>query len=199
MRWQEKFASAFILLAPNQTLGTRAGTPGLAGVMKVLLALKHSNIPPNMLLEELSPTVRPFYTRLQIPQKPLDWHKPTGGEPRRASVNSFGFGGTNAHVIVEEVFKAWEPPSAHELTPTTSRPGSSNGKSPFLPFLFSAPDLPNFSECFITLQNALNTLPPSTAPTWTLVEELMKTSESSTSNGDTTPRGIASRLATADP
>lgn len=97
--------------------------------MKALSAMKHGIIPPNMLLRELSPTVRPFYTHLQIPETALDWPDVEGGGPRRASVNSFGFGGTNAHAILEEFKQS-------ELTASAIAPSHQN--TSFLPFLFAA-------------------------------------------------------------
>lgn len=111
-------------------IGHSEGAAGLAGVMKALLAMKHNTIPPNMLLRELSPAVRPFYSRLQIPETALDWGEVPGGHPRRASVNSFGFGGTNAHAILEEFTPPPESPA--------SATAPSHRTTSFLPFLFSA-------------------------------------------------------------
>jgi hybrid polyketide synthase/nonribosomal peptide synthetase ACE1 len=110
-------------------IGHSEGAAGLAGVMKALSAMKHGIIPPNMLLRELSPTVRPFYTHLQIPETALDWPNVDGDGPRRASVNSFGFGGTNAHAILEEFKPSGLPESA--IAP-------SHQNTSFLPFLFAA-------------------------------------------------------------
>nr|ALQ32891.1 putative polyketide synthase [Fusarium poae] len=82
-------------------IGHLEGGAGLAGVLKVLLALKHRVIPPNLLFKELNPSVAPFYGPLQIPITAIPWPELPAGVPARASVNSFGFGGTNAHVIIE--------------------------------------------------------------------------------------------------
>ena len=80
--------------------GHTEGTAGLAGVLKTALALKNAVIPPNMLFERLNPAIKPFYGPLQIPTREIPWPD-TLGQPRRASVNSFGFGGSNAHAILE--------------------------------------------------------------------------------------------------
>lgn len=69
--------------------------------MKACLALQHGEIPPNLLFETLNPKVAPFYHNLEIPTQVKKWPALPPGTPRRASVNSFGFGGTNAHVILE--------------------------------------------------------------------------------------------------
>jgi hybrid polyketide synthase/nonribosomal peptide synthetase ACE1 len=83
-------------------IGHTEGTAGLAAVLKASLALQHAVIPPNLLLNELSATVRPFYNDLEIAQAAKQWPKLPDNTLRRASVNSFGFGGANAHAILEE-------------------------------------------------------------------------------------------------
>ncbi|RYP45940.1 hypothetical protein DL768_007780 [Monosporascus sp. mg162] len=82
-------------------IGHTEGTAGIAGLMKASLAVQHGIIPPNLLFENLSPRVEPFYKDLRIVKEAQNWPSLAPGQPRRASVNSFGFGGTNAHAIVE--------------------------------------------------------------------------------------------------
>lgn len=81
--------------------GHTEGTAGLAGIMKAVLALQSATIPPNLLFEELNPTLLPFVDHLRIATSSQPWPEVPAGAPRRASVNSFGFGGTNAHAIIE--------------------------------------------------------------------------------------------------
>lgn len=73
---------------------------GVAGLIKAIMALKHKAIPPSLNFEKPNPRIdfanSPFY----VNDKLREWE--TGGVPRRAAINSFGIGGTNAHVIVEE-------------------------------------------------------------------------------------------------
>ncbi|KAF4163071.1 hypothetical protein CNMCM6936_001266 [Aspergillus lentulus] len=83
-------------------IGHTEGCAGLAGVLKAVLAIRNQTIPPNLLFNQLSDSVRPFYGRLQIPTTSLPWPDTISGSPKRASVNSFGFGGTNAHALIEE-------------------------------------------------------------------------------------------------
>ncbi|KAI0397195.1 beta-ketoacyl synthase domain-containing protein [Xylariaceae sp. FL0594] len=83
-------------------IGHTEAAAGLAGVLKVVWSMKNGKIPPNLHFENLNPTVAPFYSHLLIPTKTMPWPNPPPGQPRRASVNSFGFGGANAHAIVEE-------------------------------------------------------------------------------------------------
>ncbi|PYH42430.1 PKS-NRPS hybrid synthetase psoA [Aspergillus saccharolyticus JOP 1030-1] len=82
-------------------IGHTEGTAGLAGLLKASLALQHGVIPPNLLFERLAPSVKPFYNYLRIPVKSQPWPAIEPNAPRRASVNSFGFGGANAHCILE--------------------------------------------------------------------------------------------------
>ena len=82
-------------------IGHLEGTAGLAGLLKVSLAMQKGIIPPNLLFNNLNPAIKPFYKNLKIPTSAIPWPSISPGVPRRASVNSFGFGGTNAHAIIE--------------------------------------------------------------------------------------------------
>lgn len=101
----------------------------MAAVLKASLALQNAVIPPNLLLEELSPTVLPFYNDLEILQAAKEWPSLPGNTPRRASVNSFGFGGANAHAILEAF-------DARRFTEVQNTTGSNSTGA--LPFNFSA-------------------------------------------------------------
>jgi acyl transferase domain-containing protein/NADP-dependent 3-hydroxy acid dehydrogenase YdfG/acyl carrier protein len=73
---------------------------GVAGLIKTVMALKHKAIPPSLHYVEPNPRIdfanSPFYVNAQL----SEWK--ANGHPRRAGINSFGIGGTNAHVILEE-------------------------------------------------------------------------------------------------
>ncbi|CAI4215786.1 unnamed protein product [Parascedosporium putredinis] len=81
-------------------VGHTESTAGLAGLLRACLALKNGVIPPNLLFNRLNPAVAPFTAHLRIPTTAQPWPSHQGSV-RRASVNSFGFGGANAHVILE--------------------------------------------------------------------------------------------------
>lgn len=83
-------------------IGHTEGAAGLAGVLKVVQALNHGQVFPNLHMDAINTNVLPFYDHLQIPTNETCWPSPAPGQPRRASVNSFGFGGTNAHAIIEQ-------------------------------------------------------------------------------------------------
>ncbi|KAF2129141.1 polyketide synthase PksF [Dothidotthia symphoricarpi CBS 119687] len=109
-------------------LGHTEGTAGIAGLLKVTKALQNSTIPPNLWFNQLSPSVAPFYGDLQIPTEAQKWPEVSGDQPRRASVNNFGFGGTNAHAIIE----SYDTQTARDAVVATS-----NG-TVLTPFVFSA-------------------------------------------------------------
>ncbi len=118
-------------------VGHTEGAAGLAGVLKVMLAMKHGEVPPNLHFEDLNPSIVPFCTpstsgSLQVPRKLTAWPAVPPGQPRRASVNSFGFGGTNAHVIVEHY-----DPSVHG-NPILRLPPARDTTLPRIPLLLSA-------------------------------------------------------------
>ncbi|TGJ86271.1 hypothetical protein E0Z10_g2470 [Xylaria hypoxylon] len=120
----EIYGSLFVGSAKT-VIGHSEGTAGLAAIIKTSLALQHSEIPPNLHFKRLNPQVEPFCSNLVVPTTVQPWPAVKAGQPRRASVNSFGFGGTNAHAILE----SYVPP--HESFRATDSPGPR-------PFIFSA-------------------------------------------------------------
>ncbi|KAL4985523.1 hypothetical protein BDW68DRAFT_179645 [Aspergillus falconensis] len=87
-------------------IGHTEATAGLAGILKAALAVKHGYIPPNMLFESLNPAVAPYARYLCVPTELKPWPVLPEGVPRRASVNGFGFGGSNGHAILESFHAA---------------------------------------------------------------------------------------------
>ncbi|KUJ09018.1 lovastatin nonaketide synthase [Mollisia scopiformis] len=81
-------------------IGHLEGCAGIAGILKGSLAIQNQEIPPNMHFKHLNPAIEPHYANICVPTSLVSWPD-TNGKPLRASVNSFGFGGTNAHVILE--------------------------------------------------------------------------------------------------
>ncbi|MFJ4963844.1 amino acid adenylation domain-containing protein [Streptomyces sp. NPDC088729] len=81
-------------------IGHTESAAGIAGLIKTVLSLKHRVIPPHINLENLNPAIDPAALPYEIPTRPTPWPDHEG--PARAGVNSFGFGGTNAHVVLEE-------------------------------------------------------------------------------------------------
>lgn len=81
-------------------IGHLAGAAGIAGLIKTVLALHHQEIPAHLNVQELNPHIAHLPHQVLIPQHSLPW-KPVQGS-RIAGVSSFGWSGTNAHVVLEE-------------------------------------------------------------------------------------------------
>ena len=81
-------------------IGHLEAAAGIAGFIKAALAVQRGLIPPNLHFSQWNPAVDPAPTRFFVPIEPTTW--PSTGRPRRAAVSSFGFGGTNAHVVLEQ-------------------------------------------------------------------------------------------------
>ena len=82
------------------SIGHLDAAAGIAGLIKAVLALTHGVIPPTVNFEapnsQLGLEDSPFFVNTRA----IDWSR--GVSPRRAGVNSFGIGGTNVHVVLEE-------------------------------------------------------------------------------------------------
>ena len=90
-----------VLGAVKSNLGHLEAAAGVTGLMKVILAFEHEQIPRNLHFAQLNPHIHLAGTRLAVADRETPW--PRGRTPRFAGVSSFGFGGTNAHAILEEV------------------------------------------------------------------------------------------------
>jgi acyl transferase domain-containing protein/NADPH:quinone reductase-like Zn-dependent oxidoreductase len=102
-------AGPCLLGAAKANVGHLEAAAGVIGVVKAVLALGHGAVPPQVGFTKLSPHIALEGTRLAVPRELTPW--PRGPQPRCAAISSFGVGGTNAHVILEE------PP---ELSPPQS-------------------------------------------------------------------------------
>ncbi|KAH7024908.1 uncharacterized protein B0I36DRAFT_416764 [Microdochium trichocladiopsis] len=122
-------------------IGHTEGCAGIAGVLKAMLAMQNRTVPPNQHLKLLNPKVEESYANLQVPQEALPWPDVAKGHPLRASVNSFGFGGTNAHAILESYvpelhnYGPWGLEKAGlSVLPKSLSPPSEKARSAFTPF-----------------------------------------------------------------
>ena len=95
-----------VLGAVKTNIGHLEAAAGVAGVIKVVLAMQQGRIPGNLHLRHVNPRIQLGGTGLRIAKRAEAWAK--GEEPRRAGVSSFGISGTNAHVILEEGDSAGE-------------------------------------------------------------------------------------------
>ncbi|KAF4824807.1 Polyketide synthase-nonribosomal peptide synthetase [Colletotrichum siamense] len=102
-------------------IGHTEGTAGLAAIIKASQALQSGTLPPNRLFNRLNPKIEPYYSNLKILTAAQPWPRLPENGIRRVSVNSFGFGGANAHAIVESadayVAKKTSVPSPRSFAP----------------------------------------------------------------------------------
>ncbi|MEO8693820.1 MAG: SDR family NAD(P)-dependent oxidoreductase [Acidimicrobiales bacterium] len=97
-----RFAGAppVALTSLKTNIGHLEAAAGVAGLIKVVLSLQHEAIPPHLHFTALNPHISLDETRFFIPTESHPW--PAGSMRRLAGISAFGFGGTNAHVVVEE-------------------------------------------------------------------------------------------------
>lgn len=97
----------------KSNIGHLESAAGIAAVTKSLLQLKHGQLVPSLHAEPSNPNIdfaqTPFYVQTQLE----DWQRPED-HPRRIAISSFGAGGSNAHLILEEVI---EPRAADATQP----------------------------------------------------------------------------------
>jgi 8-amino-7-oxononanoate synthase len=133
--WTKSAVAATALGSVKANIGHTMSAAGIAGLIKAALALHHRELPPQPSIGEENPRLSlgdgPFF----LPRAATAWEA-RDGIPRRAGVSSFGFGGTNAHLALEEA-----PRSARRAAAAT--PASINAPAGVRPraelFVLSAP------------------------------------------------------------
>ena len=106
----------------KSNIGHMEPCAGLGGLIKILLALKHKEIPANLHFSKPNPLIPWNPKKLRVVAEHTPW-QPQAERVRRAGLSSFGFSGTNAHVIVSEPAFATDPersPDASLFTLTCS-------------------------------------------------------------------------------
>ncbi|SFS90053.1 type I polyketide synthase [Saccharopolyspora flava] len=99
----------------KSNLGHLEGAAGLVGLIKVVLAMRHGRIPASLHAAEPSPHIDFDAARLRIAGTGAAWPRYSG--IARAGVSAFGFGGTNAHVVLEEWPEPEPEPEPDEAVP----------------------------------------------------------------------------------
>ncbi|HVL12434.1 MAG TPA: beta-ketoacyl synthase N-terminal-like domain-containing protein, partial [Gemmata sp.] len=105
----------------KSTVGHLLTGAGAAAVAKVLLAMKAGELPPQANFEAPAQGLRYGGGPFRVLRQAESWDRRPGRDSRRAAVSGFGFGGVNAHVLVEE----WREPAAKTVAVASPAPGRS--------------------------------------------------------------------------
>ncbi len=110
----------------KSNIGHALTAAGAAGLLKVLLALEHGQLPPTANFERSAPRSGLNESPFRVLREAEPWRARAPGRPRRAAVSGFGFGGINAHVLIEE----WLPRAgmAHSMPRGSRRSVTRDGQ-----------------------------------------------------------------------
>ncbi|PIB36292.1 hypothetical protein BFP72_13260 [Reichenbachiella sp. 5M10] len=103
--------SPLMIGSVKTNIGHLEGAAGVAGLIKLALSIKNKKIPGNLHFNKVNPKIDLKNWKLKVVSENTDWPEQKDGSPRIGGVNSFGAGGTNAHLVLEEYIPAQEKSS----------------------------------------------------------------------------------------
>jgi len=114
---QTKNKQDCVIGSVKSNIGHLLTAAGSAGLIKLLLAMKHQQLPPTANFESASEKIDLTNSSFTVLSQAEAWNKRTEQTPRRAAASAFGFGGINAHVLLEE----WQAEQPHPVKMTDGK------------------------------------------------------------------------------
>ncbi|MDG4764742.1 amino acid adenylation domain-containing protein [Solwaraspora sp. WMMD406] len=118
-----------LLGSVKSNLGHLLNAAGMPALVKVILALRHRQLPPSLHVDTPSPRLDLAAAGFEVVTKVTDWDRADDDAPLTAGVDAFGFGGTNAHVILQEAAPA---PAAQRAAPAAEQTAEAASARPYL-------------------------------------------------------------------
>ncbi len=133
-------------------IGHTKAAAGAASLIKVALALHSKILPPTINIETPNPKLgienSPFYLNTKL----RPWIQPVDSQPRRAGISSFGFGGTNFHVVLEEYMSSTVTNAPHNPGQNTAAPFCRLHRTPESILFFAQTPEQLLQDCIVALQ-----------------------------------------------
>jgi len=121
-------SSALRVGSVKTNLGHTEAASGMAGIIKVVLAMRHGWIPPHLHVTQINELLNTKRANIDIPLQGQHWET-SGHRPRLAGVSSFGFSGSNTHILIEEFKAEITVPAAGQWNGRTVLPAIVSAKS----------------------------------------------------------------------